>query len=399
MKTISHPASTISELICSKCGKQYEKNQVQTFAVCCNVPLLSLYEPGRLSKEVLSGREYNMWRYFEMLPVIDSANIVSLGEGWTPLSEWKKLSDREEISILMKDEGNNPTGSFKARGISAAISKARELGIGQLVIPTAGNAGGALAAYCAQAGMKCIVVMPKHTPEVFKTECRLFGAELILVNGLINDCAREVMAIRSKKDYFDITTLKEPYRLEGKKTMGYEIAEQLNWKLPNAIIYPTGGGTGLIGIWKAFKEMVCLGWVQGPLPKMFAVEAENCAPLKMALADPTGWKDRFTPHPSLANGLAVPFPFAIDLMQEVIYESDGDVVTATEKEILDGIKEVAGYEGVLLSPEGSAAWTGLKKLLQTNHIKKGEQVLVLNTGSGYKCLDDLKDQLGNGSKA
>jgi threonine synthase len=331
-----------------------------------------------------------MWRYAPLLPVLNYDNIVSLGEGMTPILSLKTLAAKyERTNIFLKDESFNPTGSFKARGISVAVSKAKELGLDRLIIPTAGNAGGALAAYCAKAGMKCIVVMPEHTPQIFKQECKLYGAELILVEGLINDCAVTVNEIRNRLGYFDVSTLKEPYRIEGKKTMGYEIAEQLNWQLPDFIIYPAGGGTGLIGIWKAFKEMVALGWIHSSLPKMIAVQAANCAPLAAAISNPAHWNEHFKAEASIANGLVVPNPFGLDLMMEVIHESYGIVETVTEEEILQGIKEVAAAEGVLLSPEGSATWKALLSLRKKDIIGAEHSVLMLNTGSGYKYFENL----------
>jgi len=391
MKTAIAP-SLFNNLICSRCGRSYPVSSVNSFATCCNKPLLTSYDLRQnFSKEIIDTNEESMWRYFSLLPVFDKRNIVSLREGWTPVIPLKKLSEANNIAIAIKDEAYNPTGSFKARGISMAVSKAKELGIDKLIIPTAGNAGGALAAYCAQAGMKCIVVMPEHTPAIFKEECSLYGAELFLVKGLISDCAKKVEEIKRAKDYFDISTLKEPYRLEGKKTMGYEIAEQLNWQLPDVIAYPAGGGTGLIGIWKAFREMLELEWIRAPLPKMIAVQSENCAPLASAFNDPSGWKQNFSPLPSIANGLVVPSPFGMELMLDVIYSSEGDVITVSEEEIINGIKHVALTEGILLSPEGSAAWKGVERLIQQGKIASEEKVLFLNTGSGYKHMESLRE--------
>ncbi len=331
-----------------------------------------------------------MWRYSEMLPVIKKDNIITLGEGMTPLFALNKLADRFGFSnLLVKDESFNPTGSFKARGLSLAVSKAKEFGITHGIIPTAGNAGGALAAYCAKADIKCTVVMPRHTPEIFKQECELYGAELILIDGLINDCAKKITEINRGKLYFDFSTLKEPYRLEGKKTMGYEIAEQLNWQLPDVIIYPAGGGTGLIGIWKAFKEMISMGWIHGPLPRMIAVQSKECAPILHALKDPLNWKNSFTPRPTIANGLAVPYPFGINMMLEVLKESGGTAVAVEDEEIIAGVREIAKIEGLLVSPEGAATWKALLHLNRTQKIDSSEKVLLLNTGSGYKYLDNF----------
>jgi len=290
----------------------------------------------------------------------------------------------------MKDESFNPTGSFKARGLSVAISKAKELGIERCIVPTAGNAGGALAAYCARAGMACTVVMPRHTPNVFKQECELYGAELILVDGLINDCAKKVAELKQSGAYYDVSTLKEPFRLEGKKTMGYEIAEQLGWQLPDVIIYPAGGGTGLIGIWKAFKEMIEMGWIEDRyLPKMIAVQSQQCAPVVRAFYNPEGWKEGFTPNPSLANGLAVPYPFGMDMMQDVLHESKGMAYAVSEEEIVDGVKEFARTEGIIICPEGAAVWKALLHLRRMKVVDAADKIVLLNTGSGYKYLENI----------
>ena len=331
-----------------------------------------------------------MWRYAALLPVFNKQNIVSLSEGMTPIHHLHKLAGQYGFdALLMKDETSNPTGSFKARGISVAVSKAKEPGITKCIVPTAGNAGGALAAYCAKAGIQCTVAMPSQTPNIFKQECELYGAKLILVDGLINDCAKRVSEINKDSEYFDISTLKEPYRLEGKKTMGYEIAEQLNWQLHDVIIYPAGGGTGLIGIWKAFKEMKAMGWLSGPLPRMIAVQSKNCAPILHALKNRNNWKTMFTPKATIANGLAVPYPFGMNMMLEVIGESGGTAIAISETDIVSGVKEIAKTEGLIISPEGAATWKALLQLKQQKIIAAHEHVLLLNTGSGYKYLDNL----------
>lgn len=386
------PYSLVTVLRCSNCNKSFSISEVINISSCCNQPLLVEYDHNiNFSKKDLIGRENNLWHYFEMLPVKNPANVISLGEGFTPILPLKKLSDKYGYSsILMKDESYNPTGSFKARGISVAVSKAKELGIKKIIIPTAGNAGGALAAYCAKAGMECIVIMPSHTPDIFKTECEMYGAKLITVKGLINDCARKATEINEKNEYFNISTLKEPYRLEGKKIMGYEIAEQLNWQLPDVIIYPAGGGTGLIGIWKAFDEMLQLGWIKKFLPKMIAVQAENCAPIKAAMNDPDNWEKSFLPKPTIALGLAVPFPFGIDLIRKVLVESNGEVITVTEDEIREGINEIAKTEGLFISPEGSATWKALAHLTKSGSITGKENILIFNTASGYKYMNYLQ---------
>ncbi|MEO6868223.1 MAG: threonine synthase [Ginsengibacter sp.] len=391
MLTLSRPFTFATVLTCSNCEKEYSLSSLHTYAHCCDQPLIVEYElPDPFPKTALQHRPNNMWRYSEMLPVIKERNIITLGEGMTPLFSLNKLGDKFGFSdLLLKDESSNPTGSFKARGLSMAVSKAKEFGIKHCIIPTAGNAGGALAAYCAKANIKCTVVMPTHTPKIFKQECELYGAELILIDGLINDCARKVAEINRDGNYFDVSTLKEPYRLEGKKTMGYEIAEQLNWHLPDVIIYPAGGGTGLIGIWKAFKEMISMRWINGPLPRMIAVQSDKCAPIVYALKDPVNWKNNFIPKATIANGLAVPYPFGMKMMLDVLKESGGTAVAVSEEDIVAGVKEIAKTEGLLISPEGAATWKALLGLSRNKIIASSEKVLLLNTGSGYKYLDNF----------
>lgn len=392
MATLNRTASLIRTLVCPTCEKEYSPFEIQTYAHCCHQPLVVEYEYSpELLKEDLLLREKNMWRYAEMLPILDKKNIVTLGEGMTPILSLSNLSKKYDFNnLLVKDESFNPTGSFKARGMSMAVSKAKEMHIGKCIVPTAGNAGGALAAYCAKAGIQCTVVMPSHTPSVFKKECQLYGAEVILVNGLINDCAKKVDELKVKEQYFDISTFREPYRLEGKKTMGYEIAEQLKWMLPDYIVYPAGGGTGLIGIWKAFKEMLGLGWIKGPLPKMIAVQPLNCNPIMRCLQDPDNWKQTFSPLPTVANGLAVPFPFGMTMMHQVLKESGGTVLAVSEEEIIAGVLEIARTEGILVAPEGAAVWKALVHLRQLQIISSESKVLMINTGSGYKYLEHLK---------
>ena len=325
-----------------------------------------------------------------MLPVLDDANIVSLGEGMTPILSLNRTAEKYGLSqLLLKDEGRNPTGSFKARGLSAAISKAKEFGIHTCIIPTAGNAGGAIAAYCAAAGMNAIVVIRRHTPKMFKDECELHGADLILVDGLISDCARRVAEIKQTVECFDISTLKEPYRIEGKKTMGYEIAEQLNWELPDVIFYPTGGGTGLIGMWKAFKEMIELGWIKNRLPQMIAVQAELCQPIVQT------WKGNqlncknYMGKPSLANGLAVPNPFGEDLILEVLKQSGGLPIAISDEAMIKCVKQLAKDEGLLVAPEGGALLEALLLLIRKERIQPAEKILLLNTGSAYKYIENI----------
>lgn len=320
-------------------------------------------------------------------------NRVSLGEGFTPLLSLPRLAAGYPLQKLtLKDEGINPTGSFKARGLCMAISKAKENGAQACIVPTAGNAGVAMAAYCARAGLEAIVVMPRHTPEAFREECIGYGADVILIDGLINDCAAKAQSMNQNGNYFDVSTLKEPYRIEGKKTMGYELAEQLDWQLPDVIMYPAGGGTGLIGIWKAFREMKALGWLTDdqPLPRMVAVQAENCCPLvKTFLGEQANCK-QYIGKPSLANGLAVPRPIGEPLMLQVLRESGGTTLAVSEEDMLAGVRDLARQEGIFVAPEGGALWLAAKKLMKQGWIRPDEHVLLLNTGSGQKYLDHIK---------
>jgi len=392
MTAIPETFSYAAYLECAHCKTAYSINGVNTYASCCNQPLVVKYDhPAAFYKEDLIFREKNMWRYFEVLPVMERKNIVTLGEGMTPLLPLEKSAAIHGFAdLMMKDESFNPTGSFKARGLSAAVSKAKELGISRCIVPTAGNAGGALAAYCAKAGIACTVVMPRHTPAIFKQECELYGADLILVDGLINDCAKKVAELKQSGDYYDVSTLKEPYRLEGKKTMGYEIAEQLNWQLPDVIIYPAGGGTGLIGIWKAFKEMIDMGWIdEQPLPKMIAVQSRQCAPVVRAFYNAHDWTQGFTPQPSIANGLAVPYPFGMDMMQQVLQESNGMACAVSEEEIITGVKEFARTEGMIIAPEAAAVWKALFHLRRMKVVDAADRIVLMNTGSGYKYFENL----------
>ena len=334
-----------------------------------------------------------MWRYAEMLPVLQPENQITLGEGFTPVLMLPRLAGAFGFNyVSLKDEGLNPTGSFKARGLCMAIAKAKEHGETACIIPTAGNAGVAMAAYCARAGLEAVVVMPRHTPDAFKEACIGYGARLVLVDGLINDCAAKAHELNHNGRYFDVSTLKEPYRLEGKKTMGYEIAEQFNWQLPDVIMYPTGGGTGLIGIWKAFHEMKALGWLsqEQALPRMVAVQAENCAPVVDTYQGKQPHSKQYVGKPTIANGLAVPRPIGEPLMLDVLRESGGTALTVSENDMLDGISELCRYEGIFAAPEGGAIWAAAKKLRHQGWLRPDERVLLLNTGSGQNYLDNVK---------
>lgn len=383
--------SLIDKLYCSKCHKTYDFNSIQTFATCCDKPLLFSYHLEKdATKELINSNIQSIWRYAAFLPILNSKNVVSLGEGLTPTTKLSILGELLHVeNLYLKDETGNPTGSFKARGISVAVSKLKELGIQKCIIPTAGNAGGALAAYCAKASIDATIIMPRHTPKVFKDECTLYGANLILVDGLINDCGTKARALNEHGDYFDVSTLKEPYRLEGKKIMGYEIADYFNGDLPDFIFYPAGGGTGLIGIWKAFQEMIAMGWLKNKLPKMIAVQSSACAPIQEAFKDGINWKQTFTPTPSIANGLAVPYPFGMDLMLNVIQESNGEVCIIQEEKIKETVYLFSQKEGILISPEGAATYMALTQLKNKGTVCKDHRVLLLNTGSGYKYIENL----------
>ncbi|GAA4372529.1 threonine synthase [Hymenobacter koreensis] len=346
-----------------------------------------------LSKDVLHGRPATMWRYQEQLPLLDNDHMVSLGEGMTPLLTLNRLAARHGLAtVTLKDEGQNPTGSFKARGLSMAISKAKELGVEGCIIPTAGNAGVAMAAYCAKAGMAATVVMPRHTPQAFKEECYWYGADVHLIDGLINDCAAHVRQLNANGQWLDVSTLKEPYRIEGKKTMGYEIAEQMNWQLPDVILYPAGGGTGLIGIWKAFREMQEMGWLAPDvkLPRMVAVQAANCCPLIETLAGRQPNSQNYNGRPTIANGLAVPRPLGEALMLKVLEESNGTAVSITDDEMVEGMRELSRLEGLFVAPEGGAIWMAARQLLKTGWLRENEHMLLLNTGSGQKYMANVE---------
>jgi threonine synthase len=320
-----------------------------------------------------------MWRYSKVLPNVEP---VTLGEGWTPM-----LPSRQHENVWLKEEGANPTGTFKARGLALAVTMARHYGLKKLAAPTAGNAGGALAAYAAAAGIEAHIFMPKDTPMANQVECRAYGAHLTLVDGLISDCGRMVAERAPREGWFDISTLKEPYRVEGKKTMGYELVEQLGWEYPDAVFYPTGGGVGMIGMWKAFEEMEELGWVSGKRPKMVAVQAAGCAPVVRAFeqgeAASTMWKDAHT----AASGLRVPKPYGDYLILDIVRQSGGTAVALSDETIFASLKDWASHEGLLLSPEGAAATAAYDHLIRTGFLKKSNRVVLFNTGTGNKYTD------------
>lgn len=380
----------VVSLQCSACQKAYNATQAQTFSPCCQKALVTQYQlSAQPPWQIIDSTENSMWRYKAILPLQNMSCKVSLGEGMTPILPWRQLGLKYGLeNVFVKDEGLNPTGSFKARGLSMAVSKALEYGIKHCVVPTAGNAGGALSAYCAKAGIKATIFMPRNTPQIFKDECRLHGADLHLVNGLIDECGKQAAQFEQETGAFNMATMKEPYRLEGKKTMGYEIAEQMQWQLPQAIIYPTGGGTGLVGIWKAFSEMKALGWLpkETKLPKMYVVQSNTCAPIVAAFKGqqpPTSFKM------SVANGLSVPKAFGQNLVLQTLQQSGGTALTITDEQMRQGVMEISTYEGLLVSPEGAATWQALKILHQNKHISPTDKVLLINTGSGFKYMENL----------
>jgi len=330
-----------------------------------------------------------MWRWHELLPVCEPKNIVTLGEGDAALLHLPRMGDSLGLTnLFVKDESSNPTGSFKARGLSAAVSKAKELGIKKIIIPTAGNAGGAMAAYAARADMQALIYMPKDTPAANIIESRIAGAEVILVDGLISDAAGMAGETALRDGWFDVSTFKEPYRMEGKKVMGYELAEAFNWELPDVIIYPTGGGAGLIGMWKAFEELEQLGWLNNiKRPRMVSVQAEGCAPVIKAFHDGASFCDFWLGAHTIASGLRVPKSFADRLMLADIRASNGTAVAVSDMAILEFQKKLAALEGIFAAPEGAATLAALKELIAQKWIEPDERVVIFNTGLGLKYLD------------
>lgn len=376
-------------LICPECHRLFDSLRTQTFCGDCRSPLLTQYNlvalRSQLNRENIQKRPRGMWRWHELLPVNELRNQVTLGEGDTPLLGLPNINRLIGTSdLLVKDESINPTGSFKARGLAAAVSKALELGLTEFVIPTAGNAGSALAFYAGRAGCKAHVYMPVDTPDPIQYETRMSGADLHLVQGLISDAARHAAADAAQNGWFDMSTFKEPFRVEGKKIMGYEIAEALGWSLPDVIIYPTGGGTGLVGMWKAFDEMQALGWINEHRPRMVSVQAAGCAPVVRAFHANTEriapWENAST----IASGLRVPAVFADRLVLRCLHESKGTAVSVTDEEINSAQREMARLEGILAAPEGAATLAALRKLLKSGEIKADEKIVLFNTGTGLK---------------
>jgi len=385
--------SYLSHLQCSGCGREFPHQEIHTFCPDCQSPLLSIYDlPGarqHVDRDEVSRRSKGMWRWHELLPVLNRENQIFLGEGDTPLLLLSRLQKEFGLSHLyVKDESSNPTGSFKARGLAAAISKAKELGVEKVIIPTAGNAGGAMAAYAARAGLKAHIFMPKDTPFANIEESRIAGAEVVLVDGLISDAAGMAGEKARTEGWFDVSTFKEPYRVEGKKVMGYELAESFGWELPDVIIYPTGGGTGLVGMWKAFDELEALGWLENvKRPRMVSVQADGCAPVVKAFQAKAAFCDFWTNAHTVASGLRVPKSFADQLILHDIYQSNGIALAVSDEAILEAQSHLAKMEGIFAAPEGAATLAALQALIRQNWLHPEERIVLFNTGSGLKYLD------------
>ncbi len=383
--------TTISHLECSLCGKRREAGAIHNLCECGG-PLLVRYDLDRARatwpRESLRDAPANMWRYAPVLPLREASSIATLGEGWTPLVRTARLGARLGADRLwVKDEGVNPTGSFKARGLSCAVSMCRELGVAKVAIPSAGNAAGAMAAYAAAAGLEAHIFMPRDVPQANFIECMAMGARVTLVDGLISDCGRIVASRKDAEGWFDVSTLKEPYRIEGKKTMGYEVAEQMDWKLPDAIFYPAGGGVGLIGMWKAFAEMEALGWIGPARPKMIAVQAEGCQPMVRAWERGEARSEFFEGAETVASGLRVPKALGDFLVLDAVRASGGAAVAVSDREMIDAGVALAEDEGVFAAPEGGACVAALAKLLASGFLKREERIVIYNTGSGLKYLE------------
>ena len=388
----------VKNLECSFCHREYEARRLQNVCAECGKPLLVRYDLKRIAKfltrQALYARRSDLWRYREMLPVRREDNIVTLGEGWTPLLPARRLGASLGMShLIIKDESQNPTQSFKARGMSVAVSMAKELGAKKLAVPSAGNAAGALAAYCARGGLSAYIFMPRDTPRANVIECEVAGAHVTLIDGLITDCGAEVARRKEAEGWFDVSTLKEPYRVEGKKTLGYEIAEQSEWTLPDVIVYPTGGGTGLVGMWKAFDELQQLGWIGEKRPRMISVQAAGCAPIVRAFEAGTRFAEEFENAQTIASGLRVPKAIGDFLILDAIRESGGTAIAVTDEELMEGARELARTEGMFAAPEGGACVPALRKLLARGDVKPDESVVLFNTGSGIKYLDAFEKRL------
>ncbi len=375
---------------CSKCNEKLPADRPQTLCTKCAGSLYVRYDMAAMKKnakrEKVAAGPKSMWRYSDVLP---SIKPVTLGEGMTPM-----LPSRKYKNAWIKDEGVNPTGAFKARGLCLAVSMAKHYGLKKLAIPSAGNAGGALASYAAAAGIEAHIFMPKDVPLANLLECKAAGAHVTLVDGLISDCGRMVAENKEKGGWFDVSTLKEPFRVEGKKTMGYEIAEQMDWQIPDAIFDPTGGGVGLIGMWKAFEEMEALGWTEGKRPKMIAVQAAGCAPIPKAFDEGKQASEMWKGAQTSAAGLRVPKAYGDYIVLDVVRKSRGTAIAVTDEEIMKAVGEWAREEGLFASPEGAASLAAYKKLLASGFLSPNDKTVLFNTGNGYKYIDVIAEAMG-----
>jgi threonine synthase len=386
----------LKRLECSACGLEHEWSRLQNLCRSCNRPLFAIVDltaaSGTLTRKTLLAREKSLWRYREVLPLPSDVEPVSLGEGGTPLFPAQRFGD--DVDLWIKDESLNPTQSFKARGMSVAVSMAKYLGATKLAVPSAGNAGGALAAYAARAGMETYIFMPRDTPRANLVECRELGAHVTLIDGLITDCAAEITRRKTNEGWFDMSTLKEPYRVEGKKTLGYELAEQLKWQLPDTILYPTGGGTGVIGMWKAFDEMEALGWIGKNRPRMFAVQAAGCAPIVCAFEAGEKTAAEFRDAHTIASGLRVSKAIGDFLILKILRDSNGGAIAVDDEEMIRVARDIGASEGLFVCPEGAACFAAVKLLRRAGKITSRERVVIFNTGSGIKYLEAYDRGLG-----
>jgi threonine synthase len=383
----------LTHLDCARCNRKYEPGQVLNLCECGG-PLLARYDLERAAKNMRPGhlalREPTLWRYDDVLPVDNPDHRISLGEGYTPLLSARRLGAAVGLPRLaVKEESGNPTGSFKARGLSLAVSMAKALGATDVCLPSAGNAGSALAAYAARGGLRAHVFVPSDIAPLFILETRAYGATVQTVDGVITDAGRVCAEQAKQHGWYECATLKEPYRIEGKKTMGYELAEQLGWKLPDAILYPTGGGTGLIGMWKAFQEMETMGFVGPARPRMYAVQAEGCAPIVKAFAEGREDAPMWEGAQTLAHGLRVPKAIGDFLILRALRESHGAAVAVSEQEIIQGVKDAAAAEGLFMAPEGGACVAALRKLKASGHLSADDNVVLFDTGTGFKYYDNM----------
>ena len=391
--------SYVTHLECANCGKKYRAGRVHNLCTACQRPLWVRYDlegvKENFRKSDLIDRPRTLWRYLELLPVADPANIISLGETNTPLLAAPRLGEHFGLrNLLIKDESRLPTGSFKARGMAMAITMAREFGLEKLAAPTAGNAGGAMASYAARAGMKSWVFMPEDTPAINKKECFLAGAKTFVVNGLIDECGKIVGQGEREKGWFNLSTLKEPYRIEGKKTMGLELAEQLEWILPDVILYPTGGGTGLIGMWKAFGELKAIGWLKSPkMPRMIACQSTGCAPIVTAFEQGKRFAERFENAETIASGLRVPSAVGDFMIIDAVRKSRGTAMAAPEEEIGRWMQLAVSLEGIPICPETAVCLGVLDRLIAKGDILLNERVVVFNTGAAQKYPEAIEEEL------